>query len=410
MTVTQAKPKFSVEEFRASLAESNQELTKASGTRPFCQVINPQRGVSNAPMGLFIPLPQAEAVGFVPGGSWVEHTQTFASGSKEPGFITSAPRFVIIQRSVTETYETAEIGDSFQTVYRGPTFHKQGGIIDYQPARSGSTFKSVTRYLLLFLDDENQPLHETPLQLSAARAFGSAFGEEVSTFVADFTPASNKLFDKKGTLTPLGLSKWVIQMILGSIDPGKGQAPYTAPVGRFKPVFVDASDEDKDVLMAWIEEGKTVTASRNKGKRSVELTTALVQDFILFPTSETGLLAAQLVADNTDFPKPPGKDEAPADEFQDIPQAVAPAATQDAFQGAGTFDITQPTFMNDGRKLVLPFKSPLGNFQAVFLAEKNLVDFTELTPLAGKTYHVEGPRQGGYLRVDSMKFIDEVPF
>ncbi len=210
---------------------------------PYCQVINPDNLSEakirdlNIPYGLFIPKEQAISAGFTPNGDFKEHSHTFSPDSAEPaiveGYLATHVRFCIISRS--STIEVQEL-TSRGWVYKGP------GYIKGEPTplktlvdNDSNTYRLRTRYLLLFVDSQNTPLHKVPFQLSLGAGTGGAFGSEVKFFREDFNQVYGEVKNKPGiTLSNELHSCTVLDIEIGFHKPN-GRSPFIAPRIRLKP-------------------------------------------------------------------------------------------------------------------------------------------------------------------------------
>lgn len=140
----------------------NSEYKTERETLPWIQSLNKSDAIERA--GWFISEENAQKLGMTPDENWEGYKQRFGTDEPTPGFRTITPNFVVIHTS--------------------PLFMRlrQGEDLTLRPfvkAEYDSTkFTCVTRYLLLFMDKANKPLHHTPVQFTAKGSVcGSMAGE-----------------------------------------------------------------------------------------------------------------------------------------------------------------------------------------------------------------------------------------
>ena len=192
--LTQSSPKLRTKPCQTSTKEKTTiysdfaSETEVLESFPYCQIISPPNLKPNAlektdfKFGIFIPKIQAEAAEFTPDENWVEHTEEFGTGDDAivEGYITNSPRFVIIRRSKLEVQESQERG--WRTV--GVAYERGNGtkFLDYYK-NDRDNYRLATRYLLLFVDENNKPLNPAaPIKLTAKGGFGAVFGIELGDY------------------------------------------------------------------------------------------------------------------------------------------------------------------------------------------------------------------------------------
>jgi hypothetical protein len=196
---------------------------------PWVQLVNagkmPLKDIEkfNVPWGVFIPQGQAEEVGFTPSGHWKEIEIEFEGSSDEPtlGYLTQSPRFVVIQRSRPECYKKNAYGSwRFQGLYFGDrldpaaiNWHEQ---IKLLTPKEQQDYRSVTRYLLSFVDSDNKPLHSGGLQLKLKGAGGLAISQSIADIYQGFEKAYFASIKKPpSVISPAGRARVVIDLKLG---------------------------------------------------------------------------------------------------------------------------------------------------------------------------------------------------
>lgn len=110
--------------------------------------------------------------------------------------------------------------------YAGQAYHK-GQLSKYgQLADSDKeNYRFRTRYLLIFLDENNEPLHRIPLQLSMGRSTGGTFDFEVRQFKGEIERVFFKLRgEPTKTLSDRAHALTVLDLELG-IHKGEGKDP-----------------------------------------------------------------------------------------------------------------------------------------------------------------------------------------
>lgn len=152
---------------------------------PFVQVVNPDVPKGKKPnpelFGLFLQNNEAERASFKPDSRWRKHTHNFSSGPSE-GYICQNPRLVVVRRSGLGVFNR-ETG-AFLGYYNKDKYVK-------------GDHEIRTRYLLLFVDDNNEPLHDLPFQYTGKASFGASFGTEYSAFKNEFAKVTgNKRNDE----------------------------------------------------------------------------------------------------------------------------------------------------------------------------------------------------------------------
>ncbi len=153
------------------LTEFDDEI-QASQAIPFCQVHNPKNlSLSEirqyqVPWGIFIPNDQAKLVELKAPDYFTPTRLVFDQDTPQPreidGFLTQRIRFALIHRS--KGIEVQEKTDNGWR-YIGEAYSK-GKLSKYGElaSKDRECYRLRTRYLLLFQDDNNAPLHKVPLR------------------------------------------------------------------------------------------------------------------------------------------------------------------------------------------------------------------------------------------------------
>jgi hypothetical protein len=152
------------------------ESTRGKGL-PYAQVINPAVDLTAnppviKPYGYALTQENAEAVGFIPNESWqsVERYQ-FQSGEASALYLTQSPRLLVIRSSEVFLRDR----DSQEFI---------GSLAQHREAYAAnrSRYKTFNHRLVLFLDANNNPLHQKPLQLTLSGAAGGTFADHFAKF------------------------------------------------------------------------------------------------------------------------------------------------------------------------------------------------------------------------------------
>ena len=161
----------------------------ASRQLPYCQIQNPpnlslsQIEQLNPPWGWFIPTEQTELAGFGATDNWQPTRLTFGEDTANPrhvdGFLAHHLRIVVLHQSNIEVQEKAKNGWR----YCGLAY-QHGQLTSYGESARGdrNNYRLRTRYLVMFLDEQNQLLHEIPLKIGMNAGVGAAFNTELKEF------------------------------------------------------------------------------------------------------------------------------------------------------------------------------------------------------------------------------------
>ena len=275
------------------LTEFDNEIT-ASESIPYCQVANPdnlslsQIKQFNIPWGLFIATEQAELVELRVPDHFTSTRLVFDQDTPQQrevdGFLTQHIRFSLIHRSNIEVQEKTENGWQ----YLGEAY-KKGKLTMYGELanRQRENYRLRTRYLILFLDDNNEPLHRIPLRLGLGAGTGGSIGEEVKVFRGEIERVFFKLRGQpQKALSDKAHALTVLDIQLG-VHKGDGKAPFVCPAVRLAPA---------------VEQVGTEKVVERRGDRSVKLVGSPIESLMLPKSSQTGQLILSLWDEYKDFP------------------------------------------------------------------------------------------------------------
>ena len=275
------------------LTEFDDDIT-ASESIPFCQVANPKNlSLSeieqyNIPWGIFIPTDQAELVEmkvpdhFTP--TRLVFDQDKPNQREVDGFLTQHIRFSLIHRSNIEVQEKTANGWQFVC-----EAYKKGKLTIYGElaTKERENYRLRTRYLLLFLEDDNEPLHRIPLRLGLGAGTGGSIGEEVKVFRGEIERVFFKLRGQpQKALSDRAHALTVLDIQLG-VHKGDGKAPFVCPAVRLAPA---------------VEQVGVEKVVERRGDRSVKLVGTPIESLMLPKSSETGKLILSLWSEYQDFP------------------------------------------------------------------------------------------------------------
>jgi hypothetical protein len=262
-----------------------------SAALPWVQLITPKD--KKLPFGLFLKKDCAETVNFRPTQEWSPFTATFEAGDseiEEEGYLTQTLHLCVIRQTVLEGYGRNQWG---KYEWLGPMY-AQGQLteIGLQVKNGGQDYYQATRYLLFFLNAQNQLLQDAPLQLKAKGAFGASFGVELREFQNELSKAflkAAKAAGKRftGELNEEALSLGVMRAKIGLRRSEQGA--YVCYLSdRAVPVF-NAENF-----------GKSKIVSR-RGGADITLHAVNWLDLFIPKHAETGQVLIQAHHDHTEF-------------------------------------------------------------------------------------------------------------
>jgi len=265
---------------------------------PYSQIQNPpnlslsQIEKLNPSWGWFIPIEQAELANFNVTEDWTPTRLTFGEDTANPrhidGFLTHKIKIVVLHRSNIEVQSKAENGWK----YCGLAY-KSGQLTSHgESAKSDrENYRLRTRYLLFFLDGNNELLHSQPIKLGMNAGVGAAFGGELREFRREVETAFFALRgERQQQLSDRAHSLTVFDAELG-IHKSEGKSPYIYPSSRFTP------DESKTVV---------------RHERQVKLEQKPLSDLVIDGKSEAGKIILDAWSEHKDFPSKYQDDLAPA--------------------------------------------------------------------------------------------------
>jgi hypothetical protein len=145
---------------------SSSEYSDGKQTVPYIQMLNSSRQAGA--YGFFIPTKCAEQVGFVPCKPWDSHTQTFRTGNVVEGYKSIYANILILHSSRLMMYN------------RGGK-KKFIGFYD-KDVYSKDTMLLKRRFMIYLVDENNQLMHNSPLQFTTSGSFSGSFGEALQDF------------------------------------------------------------------------------------------------------------------------------------------------------------------------------------------------------------------------------------
>ena len=274
----------------------------ASTQLPYCQIQNPpnlslsQIEQLNPDWGWFMPVEQAEQANFNATNDWQPTRLTFGEDTSNPrhvdGFLTRRLRLVVLHQSNIEVQEKATNGWR----YCGLAY-QHGQLTSYGESAKGdrSNYRLRTRYLVMFVDPDNQLLHEIPFKIGMNAGVGAAFNNELkefrreieTIFFAQIGKPQQQLSDRAHSLTVLDLQ-------LG-LHKSEGKSPYLYPQQRLTP-------------------DKSTTTTRRD--RTVELVHQPLESMIIPKASQTGTIILNLWQQHQNFGSMYRDDVAPESESE----------------------------------------------------------------------------------------------
>ncbi len=275
------------------LTEFDEDIT-ASESIPFCQVQNPKNlSLSeirqyNVPWGIFVPTDQAELVELATLDYFSPTRLVFDQDTPQErsidGFLTQHIRFALIHRSAAiEVQEKMSNGWKYiGEAYRKGKITKYGELA----TKDRENYRLRTRYLLLFLDENNEPLHHVPLRLGLGAGTGGSISEEIKVFRGEIERVFFKLRKQpQKALSDRAHALTVLDIKLG-VHKGDGKAPFVCPLERLAPA---------------IEQVGVVKVVERR-ERKVKLVGTPIHSLMIPKSSETGQLIISLWEQYQDFP------------------------------------------------------------------------------------------------------------
>ncbi len=275
------------------LTEFDDDIT-ASESIPYAQIQNPKNlSLSeikqyNVPWGIFIPTDQAELVDLTVPDHFIPTRLVFDQDTPQQreidGFLTQHIRFVLIHRSATiEVQEKMNNGWKYiGEAYRKGKLTKYGELA----SKDREYYRLRTRFLFLFLDENNEPLHHIPLRLGLGAGTGGSLSEEIRVFRSEIERVFFKLRKQpQKALSDRGHALTVLDIKLG-VHKGEGKSPFVCPLERLAPA-IDKIGVEKVV---------------ERRERKVKLVGTPIESLMIPKSSETGQLILSLWEQYQDFP------------------------------------------------------------------------------------------------------------
>lgn len=240
-----------------SLFDQFDDELEESGSLPYLQVINAasknakQLDKDHFSYGLALTIENAEAVEFNPSANWQEgediSIHPLSQATIEKGYVAHTANLVVITHGDTEIQQ--KIDDRWRFIdmaYRGRELTEAGKAEAAERESGGSDrqYRKVKRWLLLLLDDQGQPLHNNPLQLTGRGAFGASLSQEYNEFQSELGQAYRKAARAQGRSVKGGrFSRSAQAFTIFPVEFGycipkdNGRSAYTCVVKRLAPVF-----------------------------------------------------------------------------------------------------------------------------------------------------------------------------
>lgn len=313
------------------------EIVEGVGV-PYCQIKSPLNTPGDkGPYGIFVPLDQAELVGFNPDQCWTEVDLTFSEDA-EPvkGYLTTNPRMVIIHRSQQEVREYNSKGYKYlDQAYRKGQRTAAALMVDNHKG-DNNPYRVVSRYLIAFVDSKGQIIQESPLSLTVRGGFATSLSYELKDFyettdksVIQMARASGK--EIKGQKLSDRVHAWqVFNCTLGWHRTANDKAPFLCITSRFE------ATADKAQV------GKIRTLNRKAGDstRKVEVTVKPITSISL-PSKD---VVNQWFDDYGQFPLPnAGRSDVDADNGGDPHQYLEGTVSDPQYNDDGSLTVTVNT-------------------------------------------------------------------
>ena len=288
-----------------TLLEQFVNHTIASTQIPYCQIVSPPNLVAGKlskwekeggykEIGFFIKATEAEKAGFIPDDTWQPYEASLGDGT-EVGFITQAPKFVIIHKSQREIQYRPSKDDRFTFVGLAWGNGAETPLLATAKADKNH-YKVVVRNLILFLGKEDQPLHTTPIQYTAKGAFAASLYAETKDL---YEKVSKTYFTRlkmagkvssSGLLSPFALAFAKIDFKIGFQRNDANESPFCVPT---------------EIKIPTVENvGNSIEFHRKAGNRKILFSGVALEDLLLSMSSEAGKLITQWYSEYQSFSKP----------------------------------------------------------------------------------------------------------
>lgn len=192
---------------------------------PNCVTYVPKEGDDPDTHGWFIPAESSESASLNVIDRFTPARVTLG-GEEVDGFLIKNPRFVVLHRGNINVLEKVEGGwKQIGPAYLKGTITKYGTL-----ARDDrDNYRLQTQYLLCFVDENNQILHDIPFSISMGRGAGASFSEELKIY---YRKVEDLVFGgKRGySLDSKAKALMVLELKL-AVNQQKGKSGYLCPVG-----------------------------------------------------------------------------------------------------------------------------------------------------------------------------------
>ena len=319
MQPSQVNTKFNLfDQFESEIVASTQ--------LPYCQIQNPpnlslsQIEQLNPPWGWFIPADQAELADFKTTDDWQPFSRykgtkvqryegkttqvvnqtffpfypfsfnlkrfarsrlTFGEDTSNPchvdGFLATHIRIVVLHQSSIEVQEKTKNGWRYYGLA-----YQHGQLTSYgESAYSDrNNYRLRTRYLVMFVDTDNQLLHEIPFKIGMNAGVGAAFNTELKEFRKEIeTVFFAQIGKSQQQLSSRAHSLTVLDLQLG-LHKSESKSPFIYPQQGLTP-------------------DKSTTLTRRD--RSVELLHSPIEEMIIPKNSDEGKTILSLWEQHQDF-------------------------------------------------------------------------------------------------------------
>ena len=292
---------------------------QSATVHPWLQIVNaknlPLKEIAkfNIPWGFFVPREQAEKVRFKPDANWKSAEIDFGEETKS-GYLTTHPRFVVIQRSQPECYQRNSYGG---WSYKGLYFGDRNGSINWYEKMNSMSFeekeniRSVTRYLFKFVSSDNTSLHEGSLQIKLRGASGLAIKQALNDYYVSFEKAFYESINRPAArIGAAGRARVVVDFTMG----------LSKPSDKNPQIFVESMLSPSLALGA----NKNVDS---KG-HTINHVGCNLSDILILKSSKTGQEIHNIHEETLDFAKPGGgkiaRDEFEGEETKELDPDLMP--------------------------------------------------------------------------------------
>ena len=104
-------------------------------------------------------------------------------------------------------------------------------------------YRLRTRYLILLLDENNQPLHQIPFKLGMNAGVGTAFSQEVRSFRREIEEVFFKSINKPVKALTNRAHALTVLNLQFDVHKSEGKSPFICPSLRFAPAIDNMGTE-----------------------------------------------------------------------------------------------------------------------------------------------------------------------